>query len=170
MRSRPRRLRTSGRVYTSGRPPEGDIVTNEHQAVRLRLAADVSEEYEAIRDNLIAAAKGAEKEVYITCTHCSRRTPARISDYGNSVKAAQLLLDQGFGRLGYEKGKPNAGTVALLGNRPLQDLTDEELETLVSYHDAQKAPEEIDAERRDFELWKEWVAAGKPTVEPAVAT
>jgi hypothetical protein len=96
--------------------------------VRKRLAEDLEADYEAIRDNLLTAAKGATKEIWVSCEKCSKRTPARVPDFGNSVKAAQLLLDQGFGRVAPNTGECERSITA----GSIEELSDEQLEQIVN--------------------------------------
>ena len=98
------------------------------KGVRKRIADDVEKQYETIKGNLIAAASGATKTVWVTCSHCHKRTEASVPDIANSVKAAQLLLDQGFGRPAPDTGESERRFKA----SSLAELTDDQLEAIIN--------------------------------------
>jgi len=40
----------------------------------------------------------ADRKVWVTCSHCDRRTEAEIPDWTARAKAVEMMLNQGFGR------------------------------------------------------------------------
>jgi hypothetical protein len=133
-------------------------------SVRTRFAEDVAKDYEEIRDNLIAAAKGATKETYVTCQHCSRRTPAQVPDIANAVKAAQLLLEQGFGRPPQESSTSNSvQELAKRGREQfgLEQMTDDELYALAEWERMQD-PEGAKLADEQWKAFQEWWAGKQP--------
>jgi hypothetical protein len=43
-------------------------------------------------------ALAADRKVWVTCSHCDRRTEAEIPDWTARSKAVEMMLNQGFGR------------------------------------------------------------------------
>jgi hypothetical protein len=105
---------------------------------RTKIAEGVNRDIAEITDNLIATAKGATKEHWVTCTKCHKRTTVQIPDTANAVKAAQLLMDQGFGRPAQESSASNSikelvarAEEGWLGR--LHELTNEELAAYIQF-------------------------------------
>jgi hypothetical protein len=44
------------------------------------------------------SALAADRKVWVTCSHCERRTEAEIPDWTARSKAVEMMLNQGFGR------------------------------------------------------------------------
>jgi hypothetical protein len=68
-----------------------------HPAVRERIAMDAQTMY----GDLAAFFKNAleaDRKVWVTCSHCDRRTEAEIPDWTARAKAVEMMLNQGFGR------------------------------------------------------------------------
>jgi len=49
----------------------------------------------------------ADRKVWVTCSHCDRRTEAEIPDWTARAKAVEMMLNQGFGRP--PSGDPDGG-------------------------------------------------------------
>ena len=87
-----RRRQTAGSVG----PTTADSV-EKHPAVRERIAQDA----ESMYTDLAAFFKNAleaDRKVWVTCSHCDRRTEAEIPDWTARAKAVEMMLNQGFGR------------------------------------------------------------------------
>ena len=54
----------------------------------------------------------ADRKVWVTCSHCDRRTEAEIPDWTARAKAVEMMLNQGFGRP--PSGDPDGGGGFLL--------------------------------------------------------
>jgi len=65
--------------------------------VRKRLAQHAAEDYELIRTAIREAAQ-ATKTVWHTCRFCNRRDQIEVQDAHAAIKAAEIYLNQGFGR------------------------------------------------------------------------
>jgi hypothetical protein len=66
-------------------------------AVRERIAKDA----EGMYSDLAAFFKNAleaDRKVWVTCSHCDKRTEAEIPDWTARAKAVEMMLNQGFGR------------------------------------------------------------------------
>jgi len=80
-------------------------------AVRERIAKDA----ESLYADLAAFFKNAleaDRKVWVTCSHCDRRTEAEIPDWTARAKAVEMMLNQGFGRP--PSGDPDGGGGFLL--------------------------------------------------------
>ena len=87
-----RRRQTAGSVG----PTTADSV-EKHPAVRERIAQDA----ESMYTDLAAFFKNAleaDRKVWVTCSHCDRRTEVEIPDWTARAKAVEMMLNQGFGR------------------------------------------------------------------------
>jgi hypothetical protein len=49
----------------------------------------------------------ADRKVWVTCSHCDKRTEAEIPDWTARAKAVEMMLNQGFGRP--PSGDPDGG-------------------------------------------------------------
>ena len=119
--------------------------------VRAQLAADSLEEYETIRGALLDALK-AERETYITCQKCNKRTPALMPDWNSRVNAVKTLLEQGFGRVQEHKAplfkdramirEAFAEYHKLIGEKPITECSDEELMAIIVAGDSERGLQE----------------------------
>jgi hypothetical protein len=76
---------------------KGAEAARKHSAVRERIAKDA----ESMYADLAAFFKNAledDRKVWVTCSHCDRRTGAEIPDWTARAKAVEMMLNQGFGR------------------------------------------------------------------------
>jgi hypothetical protein len=87
-------------------PPGDEPVEKRRPAVRERIAKDA----EGMYADLAAFFKNAleaDRKVWVTCSHCERRTEAEIPDWTARAKAVEMMLNQGFGRP--PSGDPDGG-------------------------------------------------------------
>jgi hypothetical protein len=104
---------SSGGGGVGGRQPRGDRkgptsaeAVEKSPAVRERIARDA----EGMYAHLAAFFKNAleaDRKVWVTCSHCDRRTEAEIPDWTARAKAVEMMLNQGFGRP--PSGDPDGG-------------------------------------------------------------
>jgi len=83
-----------------------DSATKSRPAVRERIAKDA----EGMYSDLAAFFKNAleaDRKVWVTCSHCDKRTEAEIPDWTARAKAVEMMLNQGFGRP--PSGDPDGG-------------------------------------------------------------
>jgi hypothetical protein len=66
-------------------------------AVRERIAKDAESMYADLAA-FFKNALEADRKVWVTCSHCDRRTEAEIPDWTARAKAVEMMLNQGFGR------------------------------------------------------------------------
>ena len=79
--------------------------TNEKPAVddvRSRIASDAGKHYEEKISVFFSEALDAEKVVWADCSHCHHRVKLTVPDWSARVRALELLLNQGFGRVSSE--------------------------------------------------------------------
>jgi hypothetical protein len=97
-------------VEEDAEDPRGEVVDlhepRDSRPLRQKLAQDAAEGYEEIRGALQAAIN-ATKGHPAACPKCSHRFRVSIPDHGAAIKAAQLWIDQGYGRPERDEG---AGT------------------------------------------------------------
>jgi hypothetical protein len=84
------------RTTRSVRPTSADAV-EKHPAVRERIAKDAESMYAELAAFLKNALE-ADRKIWVTCSHCDRRTEAEIPDWTARAKAVEMMLNQGFGR------------------------------------------------------------------------
>jgi hypothetical protein len=78
--------------------PIGDeSVEKRRPAVRERIANDAESMYSDLAA-FFQSALEAHRKVWVTCSHCERRTEAEIPDWTARAKAVEMMLNQGFGR------------------------------------------------------------------------
>ncbi len=75
-------------------------------AVRERIAKDAENLYADLAA-FFKSALEADRKVWITCSHCDKRTEAEIPDWTARAKAVEMMLNQGFGRP--PSGDPDGG-------------------------------------------------------------
>jgi hypothetical protein len=75
----------------------GDKPVEKHPAVRERIAKDAESMYADLAA-FFKHALEADRKVWVTCSHCDRRTEAEIPDWTARSKAVEMMLNQGFGR------------------------------------------------------------------------
>jgi hypothetical protein len=126
-------------------------------AVRQRLADDANEDYELIRNALKDAAQ-SKKQVWISCPHCKKKSQVEIADGHAAAKAAQIWLEQGFGRAADSTKRPDEGPPDL--GKPVEAMTAAERDAYARFLIAEN-PELAE----EFTVEKEKVLAG---VEPAL--
>ena len=80
-------------------------------AVRQRIAADAESMYADLA-TFFKNALEADRKVWVTCSHCERRTEAEIPDWTARAKAVEMMLNQGFGRP--PSGGPDGGGVMIV--------------------------------------------------------
>jgi hypothetical protein len=95
-----RQLRTG-----NGEPARADAV-EKSPAVRERIARDAESMYADLAA-FFKNALEADRKVWVTCSHCDRRTEAEIPDWTARAKAVEMMLNQGFGRPA--SGDPDGG-------------------------------------------------------------
>ena len=96
-----RRQRTAGSMgSTSTQAP------TKHPAVRERIAKDAETMYGELAE-FFRNALAADRKVWVTCSHCDRRTEAEIPNWTARSKAVEMMLNQGFGRP--PSGDPDGG-------------------------------------------------------------
>jgi hypothetical protein len=66
-------------------------------AVRERIAKDAESMYADLAA-FFKNALEADRKVWVTCSHCDRRTETEIPDWNARSKAVEMMLNQGFGR------------------------------------------------------------------------
>jgi hypothetical protein len=66
-------------------------------AARERIAKDAESMYADLAA-FFKNALEADRKVWVTCSHCGRRTEAEIPDWTARAKAVEMMLNQGFGR------------------------------------------------------------------------
>jgi hypothetical protein len=122
--------------------------------VRERLASDASDDYERIKA-AIWAAIDADKEQWTTCTHCNKRTRVTIADFTARIRAVELALEQGLGKVPQQPAASNS--IEALAKRTqerfaLHEMTDQELEALIEW-ERQKDPEGAAKDDAEWEAW-----------------
>jgi hypothetical protein len=65
--------------------------------LRERIAKDAESMYADLAA-FFKNALEADRKVWVTCSHCDRRTEAEIPDWTARAKAVEMMLNQGFGR------------------------------------------------------------------------
>jgi hypothetical protein len=80
-------------------------------AVRERIAQDAESMYADLAA-FFKQALEADRKVWVTCSHCDRRTEAEIPDWTARAKAVEMMLNQGFGRP--PSGGPDGGGVMIV--------------------------------------------------------
>jgi hypothetical protein len=96
-----RRQLTAG----NGEPTRPDAV-EKSPAVRERIARDAESMYADLAA-FFKKALEADRKVWVTCSHCDKRTEAEIPDWTARAKAVEMMLNQGFGRP--PSGDPDGG-------------------------------------------------------------
>ena len=89
---------------------------------RAKLATDLEEDYETVRD-FLKDAIAATRKVWHTCPHCKHRSEVEITDVKSGLQAAQLWIDQGFGKTAQSAVKPDQ---PLDHTKPADQYTPEE--------------------------------------------
>jgi hypothetical protein len=77
------------------RRPDRD--TKGRPAIRERIAQDAESLYGELAE-FFKNALEADRKVWVTCSHCDKRTEAEIPDWTARAKAVEMMLNQGFGR------------------------------------------------------------------------
>ncbi len=98
-------------------------------AFRGQLAADAASDYEAIRTVLTDARK-ATKNVYMSCSHCGKRSEVEVVDHRTALDAVKLWIEAGFGRAAAAPADEAADLRAKSHDVLLKAMTHEELSAL----------------------------------------
>jgi hypothetical protein len=85
------------RRIEGGVGPGGAETPEIYPAVRERIAKDAASMYSDLAA-FFKDALEADRKVWVTCSHCDRRTEAEIPDWTARAKAVEMMLNQGFGR------------------------------------------------------------------------
>jgi hypothetical protein len=91
---------------SDSRAKTGAEAVAKHPAVRERIAKDAESMYADLAA-FFKNALEADRKVWVTCSHCDRRTEAEIPDWTARAKAVEMMLNQGFGRP--PSGDPDGG-------------------------------------------------------------
>ena len=83
--------------------------------VRSRIASDAGKHYEEKISVFFSEALDAEKTLWADCSHCHHRVKLTVPDWGARVRALELLLNQGFGRVSSES---ETGSTTIIVERP----------------------------------------------------
>jgi hypothetical protein len=105
-RPSPQRVLAARHMGSSVGDKERAEAIEKHPAVRERIAKDAESMYADLAA-FFKHALEADRKVWVTCSHCDRRTGAEIPDWTARAKAVEMMLNQGFGRP--PSGDPDGG-------------------------------------------------------------
>ena len=128
------------------------------EALSEDLAADYAEVHGALR-----AAMKSEREVWIDCPHCRKRSTRNLPDVPSQLKAIALWSEMGFGKAASAVAPAKPPTFGDFGLKSLEEMTSAELEVqILSRYLAD--PERVEADREFQKKIGEALARGD-TVE-----
>lgn len=113
----------SGKAEPKPKPEKG-----QHSSMRASLKHALGDDIAEDMANSIRAALNGMKTEWIECQHCHKKTPFRIENMYERVKAAQLVLSELEGKVGTHREAPPQAKVKA---GDLEDLSDDDLLALL---------------------------------------
>ena len=112
--------------------------------VRERLRAAGESQAEKI-EAFFVEALDAQKELWVTCGKCQRKTQVVVPDWHARTKAVESLLDRGYGRPRQEEAAEAGVTIVVHRNTPsLDPRREEEVRDLLGDEDYAKMAEGLE--------------------------